>query len=317
MPQEKEASVDQRSDPIVFRPGREDDLVAAHNLFFETICDLSWRMGIQDGERIPPEEERAEDFRRWRPILDHLAATADQYWVAERAGAMLGLSRSILRDGVRELTEFFVSPQAQSSNIGRELLSRAMPPGAHRTYILASIDLRAQALYHKFGVFQVCAVYTFYQELKNLAPPQMPLPAEITFMPISAETLPLLAKLDQAILGHRRDADHLWLMSQRTGFLLMRADQAVGYGYIGETFSGPFVLIDQKDYPVALAHAEGIAFANNFESVGIDTPMLNCTAIEYLLGRGYQMSPFFCFYMCSEQPAHVGNTIITGPMIMI
>jgi hypothetical protein len=76
-------------------------------------------------------------------------------------------------------------------------------------------------------------------------------------------------------------------------------------------------MLDKADYPAALAHAESIAFAQGYESFGLDVPMLNLTAIKYLMERGYQMSPFFCFYMCDQQRIHVDKTIITGPMIMI
>jgi GNAT superfamily N-acetyltransferase len=316
MTTESQAAENQAT-PLHFRAGTLDDLLAAHTLFIDTIWDLSWRMGIQDGERMPSDEERANDLRRWQPILEYLTETADQYWVAERDGELVGYARSILRDGTRELTEFFVSPQAQSDGIGRELLSRAMPPGARRTYIMASLDLRAQALYHKLGVYQVCAVYTFYQEMKELALPKPVAHSGLTITPITQTSIAELAQIDQAIHGHRRDIDHKWLMGHRSGFLLWRDQRAVGYGYVGRAYSGPFALLDAQDYPAALAHAEEIAFTEGHLSFGIDVPMLNRTAIKYLLARGYHMSPFFCFYMCSGQPLHVDKTIITGPMIMI
>jgi GNAT superfamily N-acetyltransferase len=303
--------------PLVFRTGTADDLLAAHSLFLNSISDLVWRIGIQDSDRVPTEQERAEELARWRPLLEFLTRTADQYWIAERGGEMVGIARSVLRDGVRELTEFFVSPHAQSDGIGRELLARAMPPGARRSYIMATLDLRAQALYHKLGLYQACAVFTFFQELQHLTPPPAPAPNDLTIVPITLDHLPMLAKLDQATHGHRRDVDHEWLMENRSGFLLLREQRAVGYGYIGEYFSGPFVMINEADFIPALIHAEQIAFDHGFESVGLDVPMLNRTAVKYLLDRGYQMSPFFCFYMCSEKPIHVDKTIITGPMIMI
>jgi hypothetical protein len=125
-----------------------------------------------------------------------------------------------------------------------------------------------------------------------------------------------LAQLDIEVHGHRRDEDHAWLMKDRAGFLLLRRAQVVGYGYVGP-LSGPFVLLDAEDYAVALAHAERIAAAQNLDTFAVDVPMLNRSAVDYLLSQGYQMSPFFCFYMCDEQPQHVGKTIITSPMIMI
>jgi GNAT superfamily N-acetyltransferase len=345
---------------IHYRRGTAADLTAAHALFFDTISDLVWRMGIQDNEPTPSKAERDADFRRWQPVLEHLTATADQYWIAERDGELMGFARSILRDNVRELTEFFVSPRAQSDGIGRELLARAMPPGARRTYIMASLDLRAQALYHKLGVYQISAVYTFAKNRERFVPlqPNVQTPAqseaqsvrsedqttdqpidratevatevareitkEITIdedtpsiIPMTAEHLPMLAALDETIHGHHRDMDHAWLMAQRAGFLLLRDDRAVGYGYVGEPYSGPFVMLNTADFPVALAYAENFALEHGFANFGVDVPMINRTAIRFLLDRGYQMSPFFCFYMCDEQPLHVDKTIITGPMIMV
>ncbi len=304
---------------VTVRPGTADDLVATHTLLLDAISDLVWRMGIQDGARTPSESERLADLQRWRPILEYLTATADQFWIAERNGELLGFARSIVRDGVRELTEFFVSPRAQSDGVGRELLARAMPPGARRTYIMASLDLRAQALYHKLGVYQVCAVYTFHQDhmrfrALNTSETTSGAPS---FVPLTAEHLPLLAQLDEMILGHRRDRDHAWLMDQRQGFIAFLDTKPVGYGYVGEPYSGPMLMLNTADFPAALAYAEQIAREQNFQGVGFDVPMLNRTAIKYLLNHGYRMSQFFCFYMCDQQPLHVDKTIITAPMIMV
>jgi GNAT superfamily N-acetyltransferase len=316
------------SGEIRFRPGTDEDLEATHGLFLDTITDLVWRLGIQDGERIPSEAERVADFRRWRPILEYLTATADQYWVAERGDELLGFARSILRHGVRELTEFFVSPKAQSYGLGRELLSRAMPPGARRTYIMASLDLRAQALYHRLGVYQICAVYTFSKPRERFIAPASAAGEELptnptiamdapTILPMTLEHLPQITQLDEAIHGHQRDNDHKWLMTHRRGFILFRDNKAVGYGYAGDPYSGPFVMLDPADFPAALAYAEHVAYEQGFADLGVDVPMLNRTAIEFLLNRGYQMSAFFCFYMCDQMPSHVDKTIITAPMIMI
>ncbi len=320
MPQNNQL-IDADSNSLHYRPGTLHDRAAMHDLFVDAVWDLAWRIGIQDGERIATPAERKEEMQHWLPTLDHLAATADQFWVAERAGKMVGYARSIVRDEVRELTEFFVLPQAQTVGIGRELLTLAMPPGARRTYIIATLDLRAQALYHKLGAYQICAVYTFLRTLEPVVQPanasQEIAQSDLVITPITPQELPKLAKLDQTIHGHQRPDDHLWLMSSRSGFLLLRDQSAVGYGYVGTPYSGPFALLNDADYSVALAHAENLASSLDIQELGFDTPMLNRSAIKYLLGHGYHMSPFFCFYMCDQEPMHVNKTIITAPMIMI
>ena len=301
---------------IRYRTGTSADLLPTYSLFLDSVEDLAVRLGTMSPDTRSDQAERAKDLARWRPLVEHLTATADQYWVAEHNGQLLGYARSILRDDVRELTDFFVSPQAQSDGVGRELLQRAMPRGARASYIIATQDLRAQALYHKLGHYQICAIYTFHHNIAQLAPPTLP-QHDLLIEPITPQYIPMLAKLDQAVHSYRRDVDHDWLMANRSGFILLRDQRAVGYGYVGQPFSGPFVMIDAADYPAALAHAEQLAIAQRFENLGLDIPMLNRTAINYLLGRGYQMSPFFCFYMASGQPLHVDKTIVMAPMIII
>jgi GNAT superfamily N-acetyltransferase len=315
MSQNSHTNGSQVTTSLLIRPGDAADQAALHQILLDAVWDLAWRIGIQDGGRFASAEERAADLARWQPILDHLTATADQFWVAEQEGKPVGYARSILRDGVRELTEFFVSPDAQTGGIGRALLARAMPPGAAHNYIIATLDLRAQARYHKLGIYQICAVYTFLRKPERTEP-QENSSGNVAFVPITPEHFPALAQLDLAVHGHRRDEDHAWLMKDRTGFLMLRQGQVVGYGYVGR-YSGPFVMLDGSDYPAALAHAESIAAAQGLENFGLDVPMLNRTAVAYLLGRGYQMSPFFCFYMCDAHPPHVAKTIVTAPMIMI
>lgn len=316
MSPELQARADDKTISPLIRPGTSADLPALHNIFVDSVWDLAWRMGIQDGERFATPEERAEALQSWQPILDHLAASADQFWVAERGDELVGYARSILRDDVRELTEFFVLPQAQTDGIGAQLLAHAMPPGARRTYIIATIDLRAQARYHKLGVYQVCSVFTFQRAPEPIAPPTHDSHNDLVIVSITSDHLPALAQIDLAVHGHRRDEDHTWLLSTRSGFLLLRRSRPVGYGYVS-FHSGPFALLDEADFPRVLAHAENVAAAQGLESFGVDVPMLNRTAIDYLFGRGFKLSPFFCFYMCDAHPEHVGKTIITSPMIMI
>ena len=75
---------------------------------------------------------------------------ATRWWFAEdeATGEAIGYARSILRDGVRELTEFFVLPEAQGAGVGRGLLARAFPAdGARHRAIVATMDPRAIARY--------------------------------------------------------------------------------------------------------------------------------------------------------------------------
>src|SRR3990172_1902049 len=108
---------------LIYRPGTLEDSRAVFTLFEETLFDFSSRTGVQA-------DDTAGDPQAWdkrRPLFGHLARTAEHFWIVERDGVPIGYARSILRDGTRELTEFFVTPGEQSAGVGRELLARAFP----------------------------------------------------------------------------------------------------------------------------------------------------------------------------------------------
>ena len=124
--------------PII-RPGVASDAEGVYDVFVRATADLNQRMGLPDADNhwLDPAFV-ASYWQRRQSLFEHLARTADQYWVAEVDGQIVGFARSSLRDGVRELLEFFVRPGFQGQGIGGELLRRAFPAaGARRRAIIA------------------------------------------------------------------------------------------------------------------------------------------------------------------------------------
>jgi GNAT superfamily N-acetyltransferase len=113
---------------LTFRPATLDDSFTVFKIFATSITDLSRRLGVMAITEGDDPAVQAELWQRRQPLFEHLARTADQFWLAEQAGQAVGYARSIVRAGVRELTEFFVVPDQQSAGVGRELLARAFPP---------------------------------------------------------------------------------------------------------------------------------------------------------------------------------------------
>jgi hypothetical protein len=300
---------------VTLRPGKPEDSQALIEVSARTLADLAWRLGYSAELEEPDEATLAQLWRSRRSLLGHLARNAEHFWVAERSGQLIGYARSLCRNGLRELTEFFVLPGEQSAGVGRELLARTFPvDGVEHRCIIATADLRALARYLKTGVSARFPIYTFQR-----APEPVQRASDLLFRPVVAtsDTLDTLAELDQAILGHRRDADHTWLLNNRYGFLYVRNGAPVGYGYVGLEFQGPFALREDRDFPAVLAHAETLAHACGVTAFGLDVPLVNRTAVDYLLGRGYQMSPFSAQFMSNEPFGHFENYIITAPMYFI
>lgn len=294
--------------PITYRPGTLDDTRAVYDIFLQSVSDLGQRMGVQAITGGSNPTVMAELWQRRRPLFDHLAQTADQFWIAEADGAVIGYARSIRRDSVQQLTEFFVLPGQQSAGVGRELLARAMPlSDATQRVIIATLDTRAVARYMKTGVYPHFSATYF-----SRAPIVRAFESDLTFQPLAEADLSTLNTLDVSILGYTREVDHRWMLSQRQGFLVIRQGQPVGYGYVGYR-SGPFALLDAADYPSVLAHAESAAAAQGLEEFGLDVPLHNRVAVAWLLAHGYEMDGFYELFMTDTSQGRYENYIFNSP----
>lgn len=296
--------------PTTYRPATIDDSQAVFDIFQTSLTDFGQRAGFMPITGGDDPAVMASLWETRRPLFEHLARTAEQFWIAENEGKPVGYARTILRDGVRELTEFFVLPGHQSGGVGRELLSRAfLPDGAKHRAIIATTDSRAQARYLKAGVYSRFPIYYFQRKPEPVA-----VPTDLTFEPLaeSPEAFAALREIDVALFGHRRDIDHAWWMSDRNGFMCRRDGQPVGYGYAGQR-AGPLALLDTADIPAALAHAETYAHSLGLAECGFEVPLINKAAVGYLLSRGYHMDTFFAFFMCDKPFGKFENYICPSP----
>jgi hypothetical protein len=247
-------------------------------------------------------------------LYKHLARTADQFWVAEQGDQMIGFARSILRDGVRQLTEIFVLPEAQSSGVGRDLFIRAFPADSdQRKNIIASLDLRAQIHYLKAGLYPRFPVYYFGRSPRRVA---LNTDLYIEKMVLTTDTLDMLGEIDQRIIQYRRDVDHTWFSEDRTGYLYYREGRPVGYGYAGIR-SGPFALLDPEDFPAVLAHAENQAVAAGRKHFGVEVPMVNQHAVDILLARGFRIDTMMAVMMNEIPFGKFEQYLLTSPPFFI
>lgn len=297
--------------PIIFRPGSLDDSFAIYEVFQEAILDLSQRTGVMAVSGGHDPAVLAAMWERRRSLWEHLARTAEHFWIAEREGRAIGYARSIWRDGVRELTEFFVRPSEQAAGVGRELLARAFPKeGAHHRLIVATNDARALARYHKAGVYARIPEYFL---IRAPEPVSVPTDLMIEPLPASPESVEIVGAIDTVVLGHRRDVDHAFLLEQRPGYVYRRGGAVVGYGYVAKDWQGPFAMLDQNDFPAVLAHAESQAHALGAESVGFEVPLINKVVVDYLLGRGYKLDGFLGTILSDEPFGKFENYLLTSP----
>lgn len=300
---------------ITFRPGTLADSFAVYKIFEQTVLDLGQRLGVETISGGQDEATLAQLWERRRSLFEHLANTAAHFWLAESGEQPVGYARSVLRDGLYELTEFFVLPGRQSGGVGRGLLERAFPStqeGVTHQAIVATTDTRAVVRYLKRGVYPRFATSYFSRPSRRVAAP-----ADLSAEPISAtpETLAILGTVDGALLGHRRDVDHTWLLTNCQGYLYRRGKKLLGYGYVGAS-SGPFALLEAADFPAVLAHAEAEAAALNLE-FGLEVPLINRVAVDYLLGQGFRMDAFLALVMFDVPFGKFEHYIFPSPPFFI
>lgn len=305
---------EQHNRTISYRQGNSADDYDTFLIFEETLANLVQRLGFTSDMSWGDEAKLAEMWQARRPLYQHLSQTAEQFWIAELDGQTVGFSRSVIHDGVRELTELFVKPGTQSAGLGRNLIERAFPKeGADNRLIIATSDFRAQALYLKAGVFPRFPIYYF-----GRAPQAVPFESDLQFVPLpnEAATLATLGELDRDVIGFRRDVDHQWFLANRQGFLYVRNGRPAGYGYLGHN-NGPFALRDAADFPAVLAHAESTAHAAGHSEFGVEVPMVNETAVTYLLSRNYKMDVFMAMFMSERPLGHYDRYLVTSPPFFV
>jgi hypothetical protein len=132
-------------------------------------------------------------------------------------------------------------------------------------------------------------------------------PAEATL-----ETLALLRSIDATVVGFGRDAHHEFLLKDRQASLYLRGEQVVGYGYWGKD-TGPFALLDAADFPAVLALVENEAAGRSVRWLGLNVPLINREAVDYLLGRGYRLDEFSIVFMTNQPFGRFENYIFCSP----
>lgn len=296
---------------VSVRPGKVEDSYTVFVIFERSLADLGRRFGSTSSFSADDPGALERMWAERRSLFEHLANTADQFWLAERGGNAIGYARSIVRAGVRQLTELFVLPGEQSSGIGRTLMAHAFQPieGVKHNSIIASPDIPAQVLYLKSGVYPRLPAYYFGRKPGKVQPA-----SDLTIEPFhpSPENLAVLDEIDKTVLGFTRTVDHVWFSSDRQGYLYSRDDLPVGYGYLGQR-NGPIALLEESDFPAVLAHAENQALDNGCEEFGLEIPMANQVAVDYLLRRGFRMDSFMAVMMDDEPFARYEKYILTSP----
>jgi GNAT superfamily N-acetyltransferase len=277
-----------------------------------SVTDLGRRQGN------PLEGTATDWWHSAEPLHRQLAHMAAEWWVAEEAGGsgrLAGFARSIERDGLLELTEFFVRPAQQSRGVGKALLERAFPAGrgAVRS-IIATSDVRAQARYYAAGTVARFPIFT----LAGIPADSQPR-SDVTAEPIAGQReIEVHREIEQKVLGHRRSEDEVsWLLERRQGHIYRRGDRMIGFSFLGGDGAGPMAALDPSDLPAVLLHAEAVARTIGVERLELQVPAPNAVAIHHLMGRRYRFDSWINFLMSDRPFGQFDRFIPFGPPLFL
>ena len=288
------------------------------------------------------------------------------FWVAEesarpRQNRLVGYAHSVVRDKVWHLTEFFILPEFQGKKVGGVLLEKCLQDGeeagADTRFVLASQNAGADSLYiKKAGCYPRLPMLLMTGSLAHLRCPRdcfnsiydsinKPLP---TMLPTKTYEKPLLyaepfvqteeiekalMQLDREFLGFSRLPEHLHWMQTMGGkngasriFRYTPNGDIVGYGYLGNHASGPFLAKDSSDLPRIVAHLATISQTRNRSFLDVlfaSTPDVylsitgtNEVALKWLLQCGWRISYHYLF-MSSRPLGKLENYICHNPLYTI
>jgi GNAT superfamily N-acetyltransferase len=133
---------------VTVRAMTEVDLPGAVEVWDEAFSTLAAEYGLPHAPRTPEGDRRVQNR-----MAHFLATDPGGSFVADEAGAVVGLSQSFVREGYWVLSALAAAPQWQGQGVGRRLLGAAMAnadPDGPGT-IQSSRDPRAIALYASAG----------------------------------------------------------------------------------------------------------------------------------------------------------------------
>jgi len=296
----------------VIRRGTEGDMRACLEVMWSSVTDLALRNGT-------PLEGTAEDWWAGGELPRFVAEHAAEWWVAEdpSTAELIGYARSIEREGLLELTEFFVVPGRQSAGVGRALLERAFPPGRGDVRsIIATTDVRAQARYYAAGTaarFPMLALVG--------APAAASMAGDLgarRMEPGSDDVVAAVRAIELATLEHPRGRSEIdWLLRLREGHLYLRDGEAVGFAFVGKGGTGPIAALEPLDLPDILLHVEDRAVALGLERIEFQVPGPNAVAARHLLGRGFRIDPWINLLMSNREFGRFDRVLPFGPPLFL
>ena len=285
-------------------------------VFLRSSQDLARRQGTS------PPPPRLADMKK---ALAHLHATDPAgFHVAVRGRRVVAFASTILRGRTHFLSMFWALPGLQNQGVGRRLLTRAFerprPPASAVRCVFASLDVRAQTLYLKFGMRPRGMFYLVKGEPKKTPPPKR----RVELVPVGAvnevspRMLRLAARFDRTFRATRRDVDLRFVMSlPGARFFAARVGRStVGYAIVNAKGRiGPAGVADERDAAGLTWSILEAAREMGARDVFLVVPGVNAGALEVCFRAGLR-TEFFGAWMSAKPIGSFEAYLLAGGMLL-
>ena len=240
-------------------------------------------------------------------VLRQVFETGTMY-VAEQDGQVIAFAGAVTRGSVTFLTDLFVHPKIQSGGLGKTLLQHVLSREQPVRCTMSSTDLRAQALYIRFGMQPVFPHYNLQWQKRTHEKLSS---TDIEVVEGQAED-PAFVQWDAQVSGRTRPVDHAFWIKQQQSIPLWfrRRGVTVGYGYVrlvAETSLSPQTWVVGPLGVSTPEHATECVLAatrwaqQQAETVRIDVPGPH-PCLAPLLERGFQIVYVETFHSTATTP---------------
>jgi GNAT superfamily N-acetyltransferase len=238
---------------IIYRPAKPEDLEEAERVVQESGNALLVRHGGHPWPAPPPTA-----FPKFC-----LAQDPSGLWVAEDGNTIVGFGFSWMSEKFWCLSQLFVSPEAQAKGIGQALLSKTLMQAerngaTNRALITFASNIVSTGLYLKNGLYPREPLYEMAAPAQAVAQNLVDAGCDITAIAPWPESGEWIGRIDQELLGYRRDLHHQFLLG---GFAaravrIEHAGRTAGYAYISaQGHVGPLAIVPDADAKVVVTTA--------------------------------------------------------------
>jgi GNAT superfamily N-acetyltransferase len=284
---------------LTFREGSVGDLETTFALSERAMHASAVKQGVIPRGLDLTDEHIRGDWLRQRSIVEFIASQPGRYVVAQSDEGPVGYARTVLFDGMEELTELMVLPEHQRRGIGHQLLDIVWPgdptPDLGRV-VVATGSASDLSLYTGFGVMPVAGhwhmrqrteVYLKHraQEIDTTDPGVHVLKAD--------RAVAEWKRLEPSAIAHWRDPLHEFFGRDRT--CLATIDPATGEAtslcwVSSDGDIGPAIACTPGELvPVVLAALDRVAMTQEPEHLSVFTTTLSWWLLRRLRTLGFSV----------------------------